>query len=559
MFGIAHALYPRPWASFFPASASCRITNITSKTRSCHSMSSEKISIRARNIAIVGAGPSGVIAAKYLRAEKAFDRIVLFEQRSGPGGIWNYTGDQRDKDLFSIPQTNPRGKNQDPDWISPNQLKKSQNGHVVDGVNGMNGNSHATNGVQDSQKTPSFLSPMYANLETNIPRGLMGFQDLDWPSDSQLFPTHQTVLQYITDYGADVQDLVQYETQVINAHPSSSSRDTKWTIRTRNIRTHEANEEVFDALIVANGHFITPYVPEIEGIREWNTQHPGLISHSKYYRHPSEYSGKKTIVIGNSASGADISAQVCKHSFLPLLWSSKSVSLFSATHSTGDSLRKNVPPIARFTPSNRGVVFEDGSVESDIDAIIFATGYFYSLPFLENVEPKLITDGSHVNHTYQHLFFAPQPTLSFLALNQRVIPFPVAEAQASVLARVYAGRLALPSMTEMQDWEQGVIDEQGDGRNFHLLPFPKDGNYINKLSQWALSAERGVGLENDGQGKTPPHWGEWEFWCRENFPAIRRKFGEMGEKRKNMRSLEEVGFSFEEYKRDKARSEGKMI
>ena len=35
----------------------------------------EGISVRARTVAVVGAGPSGVIAAKYLRAEKAFDKI----------------------------------------------------------------------------------------------------------------------------------------------------------------------------------------------------------------------------------------------------------------------------------------------------------------------------------------------------------------------------------------------------------------------------------------------------------------------------------------------------
>jgi cation diffusion facilitator CzcD-associated flavoprotein CzcO len=62
-------------------------------------MISEKVSLKARSIAIVGAGPSGVIAAKYLKAEKAFDKIVLFEQRSKSGGIWNYTGDRKDRSL----------------------------------------------------------------------------------------------------------------------------------------------------------------------------------------------------------------------------------------------------------------------------------------------------------------------------------------------------------------------------------------------------------------------------------------------------------------------------
>ncbi|KAF7568112.1 TrkA, flavoprotein involved in K+ transport [Pyrenophora tritici-repentis] len=133
----------------------------------------ERISIRARTVAVVGAGPSGVIAAKYLRAEKAFDKIDLFEQRSQAGGIWTYTGDQRDENLFSIPQENPEPGVQEPEW-KPKDTISSENNH--------------TNSINGTSKVPSFLSPMYEQLETNIPRGLMGFQDLDWPSDSQLFP-----------------------------------------------------------------------------------------------------------------------------------------------------------------------------------------------------------------------------------------------------------------------------------------------------------------------------------------------------------------------------------
>jgi cation diffusion facilitator CzcD-associated flavoprotein CzcO len=503
-------------------------------------MTSERISLRAKTVAVVGAGPSGVAAAKYLLAEKAFDKIVLFEQRSRSGGIWNYTANQTNEDLFTIPQINPRGKNQDPIWAS-----QPLNGH------------NQEHGTTSTRKDGSFVSPMYEKLETNIPRGLMGFQDLDWPADSQLFPTHETVLNYIDAYGKDVQHLVQYSTQVVNAEPSSRKPNSSWRVRTRQLESSKEDDLEFDALIVANGHFIVPYIPNITHIEEWNAQYPGRLNHSKYYRRPEDFAGQKVIVVGNSASGADISAQVAAHCQQPLLWSSKSVSLFSATHSSAK--RRDVPPIKRFILENRGVEFEDGTIESNIDAVMFATGYFYSLPFLENVKPALITDGSHVNHTYQHIFYAPQPTLSFLALNQRVIPFPIAEAQSSVIARVYSGRLSLPSHTEMQKWEQDVIAEAGDGRNFHLLPFPKDGNYLNEMSIWALKAPTREVLENDGKGKTPPIWGEWAFWCRENFPAIRRAFGELGEKRHQVKSIDEVGFSFEEFKKEKERSEGKMI
>ncbi|KAI4938893.1 uncharacterized protein J4E92_000174 [Alternaria infectoria] len=504
------------------------------------SSDSNRTSIRARTIAIVGAGPSGVAAAKYLRAEKAFDKIVLFEQRGRSGGIWIYTGEQRDENLFDIPQTNPNKDVQKPEWQPKDAV--------------VNGNID-TNGINGTSKIPSFLSPMYEKLETNIPRGLMGFQDLDWPADSQLFPTHETVLKYIDDYSADVQNLVRYCTQVTNVSPVDPDvASSPWKVTTHNLLKNEDVSEIYDAVIVANGHFIVPYIPPMARIKEWAAQNPGRISHSKYYRKPEDFTGKKTIVVGNSASGADVSAQIAEFCQKPLLWSTRSQSMFSATHGTAgeDQKRREVPPIKQFLPNSRGVMFEDGTEEHDIDAIVFATGYFYSLPFLQDVEPKLITTGERVNHTYQHVFYAPRPTLSFLALNQRVIPFPVAEVQSAVLARIYSGRLSLPSRQEMRDWEKSIEEEMGAGRNFHLLPFPKDANYINAMSKWALSAECKEGLENNDRGKVPPIWGEWEYWCRENFPKIRQAFGKMGEKRRDIRDVKELGFDFEEYQKGQA-------
>jgi cation diffusion facilitator CzcD-associated flavoprotein CzcO len=498
------------------------------------------VSLRARTVAIVGGGPSGIVAAKYLRAEKAFDKIVVFEQKSRGGGMWNYTGDLRDEDLFTVPQTNARGKNQNPVWREPEN--KEQNGHQTNGHNGVD-------------KEASFLTPIYERLETNIPRGLMGFQDLDWPQDSQLFPTHETTRAYIDEYGRDVQDLVEYETQVVDVQAAGDDYTGGWRVRVRDLRSNKEREDLYDAVIVANGHFVVPYVPDIPGIREWNERYPAAISHSKYYRKPEDFAGKKVVVVGNSASGVDISTQIAAFSKLPLLWSNKLISPLKSS----DSNKTLHLPITRFIPSTRGVEFEDGTIESDIDAVVFATGYFYSLPFLEKVEPALITDGSHVNHTYQHVFYTPRPTLSFLALNQRVIPFPLAEAQASVLARVYAGRLSLPPLTEMRKWEEEMIAENGDGKSFHLLPFPKDCKYINMMTAWANTASPRDGLENDGKGKLGPVWGDWEFWCRENFLAIRAKFGAQGEKRRFVRSIGELGFSFEEHMEQKAKEEGEMI
>ena len=53
--------------------------------------------------------------------------------------------------------------------------------------------------------------------------------------------------------------------------------------------------------------------------------------------------------------------------------------------------------------------------------------------------------------------------------NQKIIPFPLAEAQSAVIARVWSGRLTLPSPRAMAEWERKTLDNTGGGRDLHLL------------------------------------------------------------------------------------------
>ncbi|GIZ49633.1 hypothetical protein CKM354_001266200 [Cercospora kikuchii] len=482
---------------------------------------------KADSVCIIGAGPSGLAAAKYLIAEKAFSKIVIYEQRSKTGGLWNYLPCNEGSAKVPVPQTNPHAGHAEPVW--------GQVGH--DG---------------NVSEEPDFVSPVYERLETNIPRGLMGFSDLDWDQDRQLFPKHEDVLNYLQTYGKDVSHLIKFRTQVLHVRLRP---DEKWTVTTAPISQsnspQEPTQETFDAVICANGHYEVPYIPQVPGISTFHKNHPNIISHSKFYRKPEAYTNKKVIIVGNSASGIDIGSQIERVCKLPLIISQKSESYLNVEGSKPSQISK--PEIISYIPSNRTVKFSDGTIEKDIDHVVYCTGYFYSYPFLESLDPPIITTGERVQNTYQHLFYAPQPTLSFLVLNQKVIPFPMAEVQSAVIARVLSGRLTLPSLHEMKAWEEGVEKEMGTGRNFHVLKFPKDAEQINALSDWARSAD---GEEGDdvGIGKKPPRWGEKEFYTRERFPNIKSAFNALGEGRYQVRRLEEVGFDFEKWR---AEEEGK--
>ena len=381
----------------------------------------------------------------------------------------------------------------------------------------------------------------------------MGFSDLPWPESAQLFPKHAEVQKYIEDYSQDVRHLINFETQVIDLQQTTSGG---WKLKTQPVTRTGNNPDPethhFDAIVLANGHFNIPYIPSVPGISAWSAAHPGTITHSKFYRLPENYTNQKVIIVGNSASGLDIASQIAPFSKHPLLISSKSESYLQSGSTHSNQLEK--PPISKFIPDNRTVEFEDGSRESGVDAVVYCTGYFYSFPFISDLNSPLTTTGERVENLYHHLFYRPSPTLALPVLNQKVIPFPFAEAQAAVIARVFSGRLQLPSQKEMEEWEKREVEEKGDGRGFHVLKFPKDGECINMMHDWALSAE------GEGEvGKEPPRWGEREFWTRERFPAIKKAFQGLGEGRHGVRTLGEVGFDFEAWRGEKEREDKGLL
>ena len=69
------------------------------------------------------------------------------------------------------------------------------------------------------------------------------------------------------------------------------------------------------------------------------------------------------------------------------------------------------------------------------------------IPFLDQVVEKSIvsTIGSDkiVGPLFQHLFACKDPTLAFVGLNFKVVPFPFSELQVEWLAKVYAGEMPL--------------------------------------------------------------------------------------------------------------------
>ncbi|KAF5920230.1 hypothetical protein HPG69_010634 [Diceros bicornis minor] len=103
------------------------------------------------------------------------------------------------------------------------------------------------------------------------------------------------------------------------------------------------------------------------------------------------------------------------------------------------------PNVREFTEIS--AIFEDGT-EEDLDAVVFATGYTFSFPFLENDSTVLDSQCSMFKFV-----FPPQlekPTLAIIGILQPLgATIPTSELQSRWAVRVFRGLNELPSMSVM--------------------------------------------------------------------------------------------------------------
>lgn len=433
---------------------------------------------------------------RYLVAENAFQNVTVLEQRASSGGMWNYTPVN------------------DPPPPSP----------------------------------PSFSTPVYDELESNIPTTLMQYSGLSFPEEEQLLPHHSAVLRYLQQYAQDIEDLITYNTEVLRVAPEGA---TQWAVTAQDLASQKTSTRVYDAVVVANGHFEKPNVPDIKGLAAWGEQHPGSLLHSMAYRNENAFKDKKIVIVGTGASGSEIATHVerlCQH---PLVISQR----HWAPKVEPDPRRLILPAIEELIPETRTVRFVDGHLEQEVDYIILCTGYLCDYPFLPNF--PIIYDGKRTRNLYRHVFYIPRPTLAFIAMPLKSVPFPLSESQAAVVSRVWSSRLALPSPAKMKRWDQAFAEHDRE----HGVTSPLEAAHFNislmqQFYDYCLEATGRPGLRHGGQGVLPPRWGEREIWIRERLGPIKAAFTARGAARHHIRSLEELGFDFNQWKRLVASGKG---
>ncbi|XDG07450.1 hypothetical protein ABKA04_007065 [Annulohypoxylon sp. FPYF3050] len=460
-------------------------------------MSEEK---KIKSVAVVGAGAAGAITAAALKAENYFERIRVFERRETAGGTWIFDADPK-PDLKVQPGKLP--PEIDPPLEIPKDLPQT---------------------TAPDQRERFSKTPIYNSLTTNVPDIAMSFSDRRFAYGP--FAPHYIPRQYLESYfsahGTD--SLLSLRTTVediTKLSPSTPSGLSRWqlTLRkydpVRHLDTWWA--ESFDAVILANGHYSVPYIPPVPGLESYIAKYPTRVQHSKYYRSPVPYTGKKVLVIGNSASGHDLTAELVLTTSLPVHQSRRTASRWD-----GDVPPPGIswkPVITSYSASTGSIHFSDGSVleEGGVDNVIYATGYKPSFPFWNrerNGGELYDYKANKLVGNYLHTFFRAHPTLAIVGI-PRVLTFRSFEYQAIALARLFSGRNAreLPGDGEQERWEREREERtKREGRKFHDVNW-ESGETFEWLE--ALFDIAGLGTLR-GEGRIPPALTEEVIWAIEH-------------------------------------------
>ncbi|KAF9517872.1 hypothetical protein BS47DRAFT_1339115 [Hydnum rufescens UP504] len=280
-------------------------------------------------------------------------------------------------------------------------------------------------------------TPLYNSLTTMGPHPIMAFHDFLFPPSTSLFPPASHVLDYLRAY-ADHFDLrrhIRFLTSVESLRWNTEI--SKWElIAVEGDKDKRPVKGLYDAMIFANGSYRKPRLPSIPGIGEWEGT-GRKFTHAVSYREPSPFRGLNVLVVGAGPTGMDISNELTQTARVVY----RSAPGASRTDEGAILMRGRV--IALHPEDNR-VDYEDGTSDTGIEHIIFATGYTFSFPSMEGLVPDANPpSGLSTSHIYplaRHIFplrdYSPR-TLAFVGLPTLLVPFPTFEDQSQAIATIF--------------------------------------------------------------------------------------------------------------------------
>ncbi|KAM4022990.1 flavin-containing monooxygenase 5-like [Anomaloglossus baeobatrachus] len=351
---------------------------------------------------------------------------------------------------------------------------------------------------------------IYKSVIINTSKEMMCYSDYPIPEHFPNYMHNSKIMEYFQMYAEKFGLLnhIRLKTAVCSIKRSPNfSTSGQWTVTTEKDGKQEVT--LFDAVMICTGHHTFPNLPlsSFPGIEHFKGQY----MHSRDYKLPDHFKDKRVVVIGIGNSGGDIAVELSRTAQqvflstrrgawiinrvstngypvdivkLSRFWSliqkvfpnllnymaEKAVNQrfnhgnyglvprhrYSSQHPTiNDDLPNRIisgfvqvrPNVKEFTET--GVIFEDGTIEENIDAVIFATGYRFSFSFCE--ETVLSVKKNKISlYKYMFPYHLEKPTLAVVGLIQPLgAIMPISELQCRLATQVFKGLVQLPDKVNM--------------------------------------------------------------------------------------------------------------
>lgn len=486
-----------------------------------------------QSVAVIGAGPGGLAALYELSHTNAdgtttvgqakapnpqFKNIVAFEQKSKWGGIWAPEGyktglrfppqDILDTDRYNMPDVIYPSKE------TPEGLEKTSRGSPL----------HIKKRKAETEIDWN-KSGIFPELFTNVPSRYMRFSYM--PHEEKFTDKNRVIYPFLTlnEFSHRLYSFVEREK--LDEYIRVNSRVEKvfktdrgkWIVVVRETSDDSGTvkwyQEEFDAIISAVGHYSIPHIPCIPGLNEYNKLHGETLMHAKSFRNREIFRNKKVIVIGSNLSSTNLLQYIvplASGAYISKRSENKNFPWIDRAVEHGGIICK--PSIEKFIPETKEVLFTDGSVEKDFDLVIFATGYHFHFPFLEqNFKVIRPSHTSRVKGLYYNTFSINDPTLAAIGVTTSPITFHTLEAAAAAIAGVWSNAKALPSKEDQIVWEKRRVEETGENVAFHYYkpkeikekffdeiqeyfafnrhnPFEEDSKYLHEIDEGLVTIEQ---------------------------------------------------------------------
>ncbi|KAI5967509.1 hypothetical protein KGF57_000349 [Candida theae] len=469
-----------------------------------------------KSIAIIGAGPGGLAALyEFLHTNAdgtsnltdatktykdniplgdAFKNIVVFESKDKAGGIWAPATEEAD---LPVPPQHLLHKVNDPHTIKPTNVPPEgiktatlENPiHVENEANYKGGKTYHGPLINELEWSRSGIFPF---LFTNIPTRFTRYSYLPITHNDKsrsIFPflTHQELSERFSDFIQD-NELGKY-IRLNSPVERVEKEGDKWVVTVRKKDGNKSSwySQSFDYVVVANGHYTLPYIPNIPGLADYNERFPDSLIHAKSFRHLDEFKDKRVLVVGGGISTVNILQYVVP--VAKSVTNSKRGPNAIFPYINDALISEPIEPkgtIDHIDGETGEFHFTDGSVGA-YDKVIFSTGYHYHFPFFPNNDHfKLINPGnlSRVDGLYLNTFDQHDPTLGAVGITVSQLNFHTIEASGAALAGVWSGAKKLPSLKEQQEWEQNLVAERGNSLIFHYYNQHTAKDFIDAVAPY---------------------------------------------------------------------------